>query len=309
MTGRDLGERGVALALVLWLVVLLGAVAAAVVTSTRSASSVLLNARARTVARYAAESGIVAGAALLNHSMVTEYTPARQALAFSGTRREFARLKDVPLGDARFSVALINLSGRLDLNRAAPEALVGLFSQFTSPSSARAIVDALQDWRDHDDLVRPKGGEAGTYARAGSRFVPRNAPLTRLDELRRLLGMSESLALAVEPYVTVNGDMRVDVNAAPEPVLKALPELGPSGARVLLSRRSDGAVFTSVAEVQSLLGPAVTPSLSRLAVAPSRLLLVSRGWLPGHPLSHEIQASYAIVGRSLLLQSWRERDL
>jgi general secretion pathway protein K len=309
MTGRDLGERGVALALVLWLLVLLGAVAAAVVTSTRRASNTLVNARARTIARYAAESGIVAGTALLNRSMAAGDMPAGQGLAFSGASRAFARLKDVPLGAARFSVALINLSGRLDLNQADPEALVALFSQFTSSSSARAIVDALLDWRDADDLVRPRGGEAAAYVRAGSRFIPPNAPLTRLDELRRLLGMSESLALAVEPYVTVNGSPLVDVNAAPGPVLEALPGVGPRGARVLLSQRSGGAVFTSLAEVQALLGPGVRSSLPRLAVAPNRLLLVSRGWLPGHPLSHEIQASYAIVGENLLLFSWRERDL
>jgi general secretion pathway protein K len=309
MMGRALDERGVALALVLWLLVLLGAVAAAVVTSTRRASNTLVNARARTIARYAAESGIVAGTAVLNRSIAAGDAPTGQGLAFNGASREFARLKEVPLGAARFSVALINLSGRLDLNQADPEALVGLFAQFTSSSSARSIVDALLDWRDADELVRPRGGEAAAYVRAGSRFVPPNAPLTRLDEVRRLLGMSESLALAVEPYVTVNGSPLVDVNAAPGPVLEALPGVGPRGARLLLSRRSGGAVFTSLTEVQALLGPGVRSSLPRLSVAPNRLLLVSRGWLPGHPLSHEIQASYAIVGESLLLFSWRERDL
>jgi len=38
-------------------------------------------------------------------------------------------------------------------------------------------------------------------------------------------------------------------------------------------------------------------------------LLVSRGWMPGHPLTHEIEAGYALVGQRLRLQSWRERDL
>ncbi|MGH7525826.1 MAG: hypothetical protein ACREMX_03895, partial [Gemmatimonadales bacterium] len=75
MRGSRSRERGVALALVLGLVVVLAVVATAVVASTRSASNVLLNARVRTVARYAAESGIVAGAAALEHRMATAYTP------------------------------------------------------------------------------------------------------------------------------------------------------------------------------------------------------------------------------------------
>ena len=42
---------------------------------------------------------------------------------------------------------------------------------------------------------------------------------------------------------------------------------------------------------------------------PSRVLVISRGWLRGHSLTHEIQAVYAIAGNRLTLVRWRERDL
>jgi general secretion pathway protein K len=300
--------------LVLWLVVVLGAVAAAVVGSARTESRILLNARARMVARYAAESGIVAGVALLQGHMATSHSPALRVLALSGMEREFAELEDVSLGNARFGVALTNLSGRLDLNQAQPEALVGLFSQFTSANVARSLVDALLDWRDADDLVRPQGAEQDTYLRAGSRYLPRNAPLNRLDEFGRLRGVTDSIVVAVAPYITVSGDLLIDVNAAPEPVLAAIPGIGPTGARAIVARRKRTGLFTSVSEVQTLLGrrhggSSDASPVQRLAVAPSRLLLVSRGWMPGNPLTHEIEAAYAVVGRQLRLQSWRERDL
>jgi type II secretory pathway component PulK len=64
MTWRR-GEQGVALALVLWLVILLGTIAATLASSTRGGLGVVLNARARTVARHAAESGITAAVASL----------------------------------------------------------------------------------------------------------------------------------------------------------------------------------------------------------------------------------------------------
>jgi general secretion pathway protein K len=309
MRSHDLGEKGVALALTLWLVVLLGGIAAAVVTSTRSTSNMVLNARARAVAKYAAESGIVAGTAVLNHSVSARSLRGQSASPFAAAMRELAELKDVPLGNARFSVAVTNLSGRLDLNQADPEALVGLLSQFTSVSAARALVEVLKDWRDPDGMVRPQGAEEQTYARAGSPVVPRNGPLSRIEEFYSLLGMTESLALAVEPYVTVNGGGTIDVNAAPEAVLAAMPGIGRSGARTLLGRRRSGTPFTSAAEVQALLGGAAQHSLSRMVVVPSRLLLTSQGRLAGHPLTHEIQASYAVIGSSLVLRSWRERDL
>jgi general secretion pathway protein K len=294
--------------LVLWLVVVLGAVAAAVVGSTRRGSSVVNNARARTVARYAAESGIVAAAAIMDRHLAAAYTPVQQFSALAEVDREFIDLGEVSLGNARFAVALTNLNARLDLNHADPEALVGLFSQFTSAQHARSVVDAVQDWRDADELVRPQGAEERTYRRAGLRIVPRNAPLSRLDELGRMIGVTDSLMRSVAPYVTVSGDARVDINAAPEPVLAALPGIGPAGARALVSRRSRGA-FSSVYQVAAVLGPAAAPTLRRLVVTPSRLLLVGRGWMPGHSMTYEIQAAYAIVGQRLRLQSWRERDL
>lgn len=308
MNCRALGEKGVALVLTLWLVVLLGGVAAAVVTSTRGTSNVILNARARTVARYAAESGIVAAGAVFGQSMATRYSSGQPALAFAAGMRELAALKDVTLGSGRFSVEVTNLNGRLDLNHAAPAVLVGLFSQFTSPSLARGVVAELQDWRDPDDVVRPDGAEERTHVRAGSPFVPSNRPLARFDEFRRLLGVTDALALAVEPYVTVHGDANIDVNAAPEPVLAAMPGIGRAGARAILGHRR-GTPFNSATEVQSLLGSAASRYGSRLTVVPSRLLLTSQGRMEGHPLVHEIQATYAVTGSVLVLQSWRERDL
>ena len=96
------GERGVALALVLWLVVLLGAVAATVVASTRGATNIVLNARARTVARYAAESGIVAGVAVLEHRLATEAVRRQHVLPFDGIDRELAGLSEPsPLANAQ----------------------------------------------------------------------------------------------------------------------------------------------------------------------------------------------------------------
>ncbi len=45
-----------------------------------------------------------------------------------------------------------------------------------------------------------------------------------------------------------------------------------------------------------------------VSIMPTRLMLVSRGWQPGHPLTHEIQAVYAVVGQRLVLEGWEERD-
>ena len=98
-------------------------------------------------------------------------------------------------------------------------------------------------------------------------------PLQRVGELTLMPDVPDELASAVAPYVTIWGDGAVDTTAAPEPVRAAL---SPSAAVVS---------------------------------GPSRVLLVARGWQKGFPLTHEIQAVYAIQGESLELVAWQERDL
>ena len=46
-----------------------------------------------------------------------------------------------------------------------------------------------------------------------------------------------------------------------------------------------------------------------ISFMPTRILLISRGWLRGHLLTHEIQAVYGVAGQRLVLQAWQERDL
>jgi type II secretory pathway component PulK len=98
-------------------------------------------------------------------------------------------------------------------------------------------------------------------------------PLQRLGELAYMPDIPERVATAIAPYVTIWGDGSVDTTAAPEPVRTAL-----SASAALVS-------------------------------GPTRVLLVARGWRRGYPLTHEIQAVYAIEGAILELVAWQERDL
>jgi type II secretory pathway component PulK len=92
-----------------------------------------------------------------------------------------------------------------------------------------------------------------------------------LDDLARVPGVSPALARAAASHLTVDGDGRVNVAGA--------------SAAVRAAARGE-----TVRE-------------------PTRLLIVSRGWLVGSPLTHEIQAVYAVRGDRLAFVRWRERDL
>jgi len=277
VTRRD--QRGVALILVLWLLVLLGIIIAEVASRARAEAALLTSLRSRTVARYAAESGILAATVAIERLLDSSYNPLERASVFRQLDARLASLNDVELGGARFGVAALDLNARIDLNRADVATLRGLFGQFTSDARADTVAAALK-----------------------------LNPIRRLAELSRVPGVDDSLALAVAPYVTVWSDGLVNINSAPEPVLAALPGVA-AAAPGIVARREGGEVFATLDPVHPPSMPGVVAAALLVSTVPSRLMLVSRGWQDGHPLTHEIQAVFAIVGRRLVLQSSWEQDL
>jgi type II secretory pathway component PulK len=287
---RTRTERGSALIFVLYLLITLGVLAAEVARGTRAESARVAVARARSVGRYAAESGIAAATVRIHGLLDSAMVAPTQLAPFPRLNAAVAAIGDAPLGGGRFQVALVNLNARLDLNRASEVILQEFLTQFTSRRRAEIAVAAL-----------------------------RKEPIRRVGELVRIPGVDQALAFAVAPYVTVWGDDMIDVNAAPESVLAAVPGLGEAGARALVQRREAGEVFTfndivrprapSGKESEDAGGTSAAVPIPQLVTAPSRLLLISRGWYEGHPATHEIQAVYTLLGQRLVLQAWWERDL
>jgi general secretion pathway protein K len=275
-------RRGVALIFVLWLLVLLGVIVAEVVSQARLEAELLSSLRSRTVGRYSAESGILAATVRIEVLLDSTRSLPERITTLRELAARLAPLSDVALGSGRFGVAVVDLNARIDLNRADAATLQGLFRQFTTDQRAEDVVALLKQ-----------------------------APIHRLGELAHIPGIDDSLALAVAPYVTVWSDGFVNINSAPEPVLAALPGLSSAVARSIVRRRETGEIFIMpTGPLGPLSGaPGGAAGAPALSVMPSRLLIVSRGWLDGHPLSHEIQAVYDVLGTRLRLRAWQERDL
>jgi type II secretory pathway component PulK len=281
MTRRD--RRGVALIFVLGLLVLLGVIATEVGRTARLEANMVASLRARTVARYAAESGTVVAKRRIEALLDSADGGTERATVMRDLRQRLGDLAEVRLGRARFGIAVADLNARIDLNRAEAPTLVGLFRQFTGESRAEIIVAALKA-----------------------------NPVVRVSDLPLVPGVDNAVALAVAPYVTVWSDGIVNINSAPEAVLAALPGLGPSEARSLVERRDAGELFGGARALQGdgvrVTVTSTTPA-RLVSTMPTRLLVVARGWDASSPLTHELQSVYAVVGTQLVLQGSQERDL
>ncbi|MCU0627101.1 MAG: general secretion pathway protein GspK [Gemmatimonadaceae bacterium] len=244
-------RRGVVLALVLWVLVVLGGIALGVTAATRQGSDATTNLRARVTARYAAESGVVRAVARLERALLEIGSDSVRRRALLNDPSRLVPDDVLPIGEGRVQVAIVDASARVDVNAASESQLAALFARTGPAGEARSAARAI------------KAHIAGDGV---------NARLLRsLDELRGIDGVSEALASRAAPFLTVDGDGRVNRATAPREVLAA-----------------------AAGELQD---------------EPSRLVIVARGWRDGHPLTHELQVAWAVQGTQLALVTIRERDL
>jgi len=194
-------RRGVALLLVLWLVVVLGAIGTTVAVTVRGRLRVAGNLRDRAVARAAAESGVLAASQAIGDSLA--------ALGEGAARRAYLdALEGTPapeeaLGDARFRTALVDPSARLDVNAASEEALARFFAPFAGAAAARDVAREIRE--------RVGGGRPGEVA----------TPFLSVDALGTVRSLAPRVAEAAAPYLTVDGDGSVNRLTAPPPVRAA----------------------------------------------------------------------------------------
>jgi general secretion pathway protein K len=233
------GERGVALIVVLWVLVLLSMIAGTLIAEGRTEARLARNQRDRAVAEAAADAGVYSAILML----LDPRTEKRWRSDGSTNHLTFA-------GHA-LTVSVQDEHGKIDLNTASDALLLGLFqSAGLSPDAAATMVDRIVDWRTPGDLHRLNGAKEPEYRSAGYAYGPRNAPFESVSELRLVMGMTPELYDRVAPALTVySGAQDIDPAAAPPQALAALPGMSDERLAALLKARADGLLPTTLSVV------------------------------------------------------------
>lgn len=208
-------NRGIALVVVLWILVLLTLVVGVYAVLARTETMQARFLIDTTVARYAAEAGVHRAAfELRNPDMETRWVAD-------------GRSYEIEFGNAVLDIRVWDESGRVDLNRAEEDLLTELFiSRGVEEMEAMHLAAAIADWRDPDDLARPLGAEIDDYLAAGFPYGPANEPFSTVDELQQVIGMNWELYREVERLFTVHGaSAQINPAFAPAEVLALLPDM------------------------------------------------------------------------------------
>lgn len=222
-------ERGVALVIVLWAVMLLTVIAGNFVFAMRTETSVARNAVS------AAQAEAIANGAV-HRALYETFKPAMEADTWKADGRERQWEKN----GAKIRVVVMDESGKIDINTSSDELFRGLLlSAGMDTEKSAQFLDAVLDWRDVDSLPRPNGAESDAYRTAGLKHEPANAPFDAVEQLQQVLGMTTDIYLRLAPLITVHSRQPgINTLVAPRGVLMAIPGVDPAQVDAYIEQRN-----------------------------------------------------------------------
>jgi general secretion pathway protein K len=210
-------ERGFALLIVLWSMVLLSLMSAQILASGRSAVALAGNLRDAAQARAAADGAI--------------YT-AIYHLAVQGSGQWAADGSQHILtgGGMALSVRVTSLGGKINPNLASTALLAGLFQAAGAQAAqANALANAIIGWRTAP--VSTSAGKAiqAEYKQAGLEFGPPGHGFADLSEIAAVIGMNPKLLANALPHMSIYQTGDPDPKLADPVVRRALALSGQAG--------------------------------------------------------------------------------
>jgi len=205
------GERGFALIIVLWVLVLIAFVVAHMTAQGRTEARIARNLAANAEARAAADGAVFEAIFYLLHP-----DPARRWLA-DGTPH------DIQVGGVRVAVRAEDEAGRINPSLASPQLVKALLEVLGSDADAAAqLSDSIAEWVGTSPVARPPEMALADYRAAGLDYGPPGEPLESDDELAKVRGMSPDLLARLRPYLTAFGPAQPKRSAAGPVVAAAL---------------------------------------------------------------------------------------
>jgi general secretion pathway protein K len=245
-------RRGVALLAALWLVVGIAAVALQF--------SIEAHER-RTMGLLASERGIQRATASGALALVQARMEQALRVAPTGTNVDRLRSSDpwldvdslysgpVYVDSIEVDVQALDLGSRLNINSASETELQTFFSFVLKDyEKSTELAQSIMDWRDPDSIPRPNGAERDQYLKAERLALPTNSPFREIGELQNVMGMTPEIYAAVSPYLSVRST-GINVNTAPAPVLRTLPNMTDAILNMILQMRSQGRRINSMSDI------------------------------------------------------------
>ena len=212
-------ERGFALLVVLWSLVLIALLTTQILASSRTAMALAGNLRDAAQAQARADGAI-------NEAIFHLLSPGVGHWPSDGTMRLLVNDDGKTL-----SVRIRPLDDKINPNLASANLLAGLF-QASGATSTQAIqlANAVIQWRSPAESTQAMQAALAPYQRAGLRYGPPGHPFVDLSELANVIGMPPALLTAALPDMDLYQPGDPDPKQADMVVSQALILSGEAGS-------------------------------------------------------------------------------
>ena len=205
-------QRGFALLIVLWMLVLLALLVTQLTVAGRVEARIAANLRSGAKAEAAADGAV--------------YQALFQLL--DGSARHWnigGAPHQVRIANGVVLIRIRSEAGKVNPNTASEALLAALLRNVgADPQRAAAVAAAIINWRTADLLPQLVVATTAEYRAAGRDYAPPGAPFQSVDELGLVLGMTPELLERLIPYLSIYQDSNPDPAAADPIVLKAITE-------------------------------------------------------------------------------------
>ncbi len=256
---RKSNQKGAALILVLWAVVLLTAIVTEFVFFMRTEANIARNFKEETEAYYAALAGIELAKEEILSAKAQQMHLKESGELILDEKGEPASGEKKPerkgaLGNSVYSYAIIDEDRKININAATLEQLRQIFrNSGVEDSEIDTIIDSILDWRDPDNLHRLNGAEEDYYQSLPKPYSCKDGPFDTVEELlmvkgikpEMLFGSKDSKYKGVSEYFTAKSFNAVNVNTADKAVLDAM--FGSAVAENIIMQRSAGPILSPMA--------------------------------------------------------------
>lgn len=210
-------ERGFALLIVLWSMVLLSLMSAQLLSAGRSAVTLAGNLRDAAQAQASADGAIYTAIYHLSASGSGQWLADGSPHLLTG-------------GGMNLAVRVTSLGGKINPNLASTALLAGLFQAIGAPpAQANALANAVIDWRSAPVSASARQTIMASYKSAGLVFGPPSRGFADLSELSAVIGMSPRLLAAALPHMSIYQTGDPDPQLADPIVRRALTLSGQTG--------------------------------------------------------------------------------
>ena len=300
----------------------------------RTEINITRNFKEKTEAYYMARAGLMKAVYELISMETTPLKPLepeenKQADEQTDTKIEWrinVKTPEIPFGSGSFSVKIENEAGKININRADQNLLRMMLNGFELEDLEKDIVvDSIMDWRDKDDLQRLQGAEDEYYLSLAKPYRAKNDDFESVDELLLVRGITpEIFHGGLKDIVTVYTEKdfgtfgqglrqrgsgrrsnfsfnRININFAPEALLRVLPQMTEELVHDLTEFRKEKDL--TMPDVLEIVGPGayaeIAPYITTSRDAKSPIFtIISDGKFRESPVKYSLKVVLKIDARS-----------